>query len=301
MRTTLQRRRVFHGRRFEFLDFLLICFLTAWGVAILVPFYNLIVTSFTTQKEFLMSPVILFPAEPTLKNYASLFEDGRIWVGYRTTLIFLGIGMPLNMFLTTSMAYAMSRLHFPGRRLFFLVILFTMIFNGGIIPLYLVMKELGLTNRIWSVILGYGMNTFYMIIMMNYYRTIPDSLMEAARLDGASEWSILFRVVIPLSLPIIATITLFYSVDRWNEWFNALIFIRRSAIVPLQLVLRTIVIDSQVLQQIQSSGLVSIEDQNFATGMKMAAVMVTMLPVMCVFPFLQKHFVKGMLIGAIKA
>jgi putative aldouronate transport system permease protein len=151
------------------------------------------------------------------------------------------------------------------------------------------------------VIFAYGLNTFYMIIMMNFFQSLPESLMEAAKLDGAGEWRVLIDVVLPLSMPIIATIMLFYSVDRWNEWFNPLIFLRKNDIVPLQLVLRNIVIDSQVLQALAAGGTVSTDEMTFSMGLKMGAVMVTMLPVMCVFPFLQRHFVKGIMIGAIKA
>jgi putative aldouronate transport system permease protein len=138
-----------------------------------------------------------------------------------------------------------------------------------------------------------------MIIMLNYFRTLPESLMESARLDGAGEWTILFRIVLPLSAPIIATITLFYSVDRWNEWFNAMIFIRDKTMAPLQLVLRSIVMDAAIVDS--ASSVVDVGETSFTNGIKMAAVLATMLPIMCVFPFLQKHFAKGVMIGAIKA
>ena len=175
-----------------------------------------------------------------------------------------------------------------------------MIFNGGIIPMYLIMKQLKLTNTIWSIVLAYGINTFYMIIMRNYFTTLPESLMESAKLDGAGEWRTLVSIVLPLSLPIMATITLFYAVDRWNEWYNAMIFIQRSGLQPLQLVLRAIVIESQLLDAYASADAL-IDAQKFSMGLKAAAVIVTMLPVMCVFPLLQKHFVKGVMVGAIKA
>jgi putative aldouronate transport system permease protein len=128
--------------------------------------------------------------------------------------------------------------------------------------------------------------------------TLPDALIESAKLDGASEWTILFKIVLPLAMPILATILLFYSVDRWNEWYNAMVFIRRSSMVPLQLILRSIVLEARILDNISASGMIRID---FVDGMKMACVLVVMLPVMCVFPFLQRHFVKGVLIGAIKA
>ncbi|MGI6577159.1 MAG: carbohydrate ABC transporter permease [Eubacteriales bacterium] len=287
------------SNRFELMDAILLVVLTIWMLIIAVPFINVIVVSFTTQKEYLETPLLLFPKSPTLDSYRALIEDGRIWGGYKTTLTIVGLGVPLNLFLTTSMAYGLSRRTFPGKKILFTLILFTMIFNGGIIPLYLVMKQLNLTNKIWSVVFGYGINTFYMIIMLNYFRTLPESLMESARLDGAGEWTILFRIVLPLSAPIIATITLFYSVDRWNEWFNAMIFIRDKTMAPLQLVLRSIVMDAAIVDS--ASSVVDVGETSFTNGIKMAAVLATMLPIMCVFPFLQKHFAKGVMIGAIKA
>jgi len=150
-------------------------------------------------------------------------------------------------------------------------------------------------------VFAYGINTFYMIIMLNFFSSLPEALFESAKIDGAGEWTILFRIILPLSMPIIATIILFYTVDRWNEWFNAMIFIRNPNLQPLQLVLRSIVLESQQLNAVSSKGGVLIDEQKFSNGLKMAAVVVTILPVMCVFPFLQKHFVKGVMVGAIKS
>jgi len=287
-------------KRIELIDVVVFIFLTLFGITILFPFYNVIVVSFTTQKEYLLKPLVLIPSEPTLESYLALIEDGRIWIGYRTTLLILALGLPINMFLTTSMAYGLSRPNLPGKKVILYLVLFTLLFNGGIIPLYLVMLSLKLINTIWSVLLASGMNTFYFIIMRNYFLSMPNSLIESAKLDGAGEWRILWQIILPLSKPIIATIALFYAVDRWNEWFHAMIFIRKNNMVPLQLVLRSIVIESQILSHLATGGK-SIERIHFSMGMKMAAVLVTMIPVMCIYPFLQKHFVKGVLIGAIKA
>lgn len=289
-----------HRIRFELMDAIILVILLLWALIIVLPFVNVIAASLATPKEYMDSPLMLFPANPTLDNYKTLFQDGRIWTGYRTTLTILLLGVPLNMFLTTSVAYALSRPAYPMKKLFLYAILFTMLFNGGIVPLYLLMLELKLTNKIWSVILAYGVNNFYMIIMRSYFSTIPDSLLESGRLDGAGEWRILLRIVLPLSMPIIATMLLFYSVDRWNEWFNAMIFIRNSNMTPLQLVLRNMVLEASAERTVMASQS-AIEQSTFSTGIKMGAVIVTMLPIMCVFPFLQKYFVKGIMIGAVKA
>lgn len=243
---------------------------------------------------------MLFPSRPTLNNYNTLFQDGRIWTGYRTTLIILLLGMPLNMFLTTSVAYGLSRPAYPLKKFLLYAVLFTMLFNGGIVPMYLLMLELKLTNKIWSVILAYGVNNFYMIIMRSYFTTIPDSLLESGRLDGASEWRVLAQIVLPLSMPILATMVLFYSVDRWNEWFNAMVFIRKNTMIPLQLVLRNMVLEASAERTVTASQS-ALSQTTFSMGIKMGAIIVTMLPIMCVFPFLQRYFVKGIMIGAIKA
>jgi putative aldouronate transport system permease protein len=173
-----------------------------------------------------------------------------------------------------------------------------MLLHGGIVPTYLLMLQMGLTNKIWSVILAYGVNTFYFIIMRTYMTTLPESLMESAKIDGAGEWRIMLKIILPLSKPILATVLLFYCVDRWNEWFNSMIFLRRNDLIPLQLVLRNIVMDMVIVNSLSIAG---PRVPRFTEGIQNATIMVTMLPVMCFFPFLQKYFVKGIMIGAVKA
>jgi putative aldouronate transport system permease protein len=287
------------GRKIDFTDVLLFVLLTSWGLIIVIPFLNVVAISFTSQREYLETPLLLWPKAPELRAYAEILKDNRIATGYRTSISILLIGIPLSLFLSSATGYALSRRYYPGRKFFLYFVLFTMIFHGGIVPTYLVIRSLRLTNTIWSVILTGGMNTFYMVLMFNYFGSLPESLMESARLDGASEWAILFRIVLPLSLPIVASLTLFYTVDKWNEWFGAMIFIRRNSLQPLQLVLRSIVFDSITATE-NAAAMVLIE-RPFTMGIKMAAVIVTMLPIMLVYPFLQKHFAKGVMIGAIKA
>jgi putative aldouronate transport system permease protein len=287
------------GRRIDLVDVLLFVLLSAWGLIIVVPFINVVAISFTSQREYLETPLLLWPKAPELRAYAEILKDSRIVTGYRTSISILLIGVPLSLFLSSATGYALSRRHYPGRKFFLYFVLFTMIFHGGIVPTYLVVRSLRLTNTIWAVILTGGMNTFYMILMFNYFGSLPESLMESARLDGAGEWTILFRIVLPLSLPIVATLTLFYTVDKWNEWFGAMIFIRRNSLQPLQLVLRSIVFDSITTTE-NAAAMVMIE-RPFTMGIKMAAVIVTMLPIMLIYPFLQKHFAKGVMVGAIKA
>ena len=246
-------------KKIDIYDILLFFFISLWMLMIVFPFINVIVISFTTNKEYVMKPLLLFPMEPTLKNYMDLLKDERILIGYRTTLKILLLGLPLNLFLTTSFAYGLSRRRYPGRKLIFNLVLITMLFNGGIIPMYMLMMKLDLTNTLGAVIFAYGINTFYMIIMLNFFSSLPETLIESAKIDGAGEWRILLQIILPLSKPIIATITLFYTVDRWNEWFNAMIFIKKPDLQPLQLVLRSIVQESQLLNKISAQGSVLID------------------------------------------
>ncbi len=283
--------------RIEFLDVILLIFLTLLALLIIFPFINVIAISFSTEKEYYNTSLLLIPKDFTLFNYKTLISDGRIWVGYRTTLIYLLAGVPINMLLTTCTAYGLSRPNLPLRRFFVYFIVFTMMFNGGIIPLYLLMKQISFINTPWAVLLGVGINSFYLIIMRNYFMSLPISLIESAKLDGASELRILISIVLPISMPIMATIILFYSVERWNEWYYSMIFVRKNNLVSLQNALRSIVMESQASEQFSAS---SAGARKFSEGMKMGAIIVTMLPIMCVFPFLQKYFVKGILIGAIK-
>ena len=285
-------------KKITFVDVLVFVIIGCLILLIVVPFLNAIAISFATQREYLNNLLMLAPKEPTLDNYRNLLGDQRIITGFKTSALIVFLGVPLNLFLTLSLAFGTSRACFPGKKLILGAILFTMLFNGGILPLYMQMRELKLTNTIWSVILASGVNVFYFAIARNFFCSIPQSLTESAQLDGAGEWRILFSIILPLAKPIVATVALFCIVDRWNEWYNALIFIRDNSIIPLQVVLRSIVMESNI-----SSNTSSMEAaaRNFDMGIKMAAVIVTTLPIMCVFPFLQKHFTKGIMVGAIKA
>lgn len=297
--TAAKKQHKFRIGKMTVLDYVIFFLLLIFALLILIPFWNVIMISFSTPKEYADNPLMMFPRNPTLASYKALFEDGSILTGYWNTFKLLIVGLPLSLFLTSSMAYALSRSKFPGKKIIFFLVLFTMIFNGGIVPLYLIMKSIHLTGTLWSVILAGSFSAFNMILMMNYFQSLPESLMESARLDGAGEWRIMFSVVLPLAAPIMATITLFYGVAYWNSWYDAMIFLRKADQLPLQNVLRTIIVESQTNAS-NASSVDAVGKQAFSTGMKMAAVFVTMVPIMCFFPMLQKHFAKGVLTGAIK-
>lgn len=281
------------------LDIVLAVLLSVGAMIIIIPFWNVLVVSFATQKEYADHPLMLFPKNPTLESYRYLFRDNKIWQGYVNTFKLLLMGLPLSVFLTTTMAYGLSRKSFPGKKLFIYLVVFTMIFNGGIVPMYLVMKQLELTGTLWAVTFSTCFSVFNMILMMNYFQTIPDSLMESARLDGGGDWTILWKIVLPLSKPMIATITLFYGVSIWNEWYDAMIFLRKANMLPLQNVLRSIIQETEISTSATGS-MAAMGGPRFDDGIKMAAVFLTMIPIMCFYPLLQKHFTKGLLVGAVK-
>ena len=289
-----------HNQRFTFMDAILLLLLTAFAVTIIFPFYTSIIVSIMSEHEYLRNPFTLIPKAPELSSYETLINQGNIISGYRNTLIHLALGMPLSMFLTCTLSYALSKRYFPGKRLLFVFIMITMVFGGGTVPAFLNIKELGLINNRWSVVLSNGIGTFYVILVMNYIQTLPVSLFDSARIDGANEITILTRVVLPLSKPILATVGLFYMVDKWNEWYGSMLYLNKASLYPLQLELKQIIANAQILDDVMMTDSMYRSMPTFSMGIKMAAVVLTMLPIMCVFPFLQKYFVKGVTLGAVK-
>jgi len=268
-----------------------------WGIIILYPYYNAFLASIASQKEYTLHPLMLFPSRLTFESYSYLLHGTNILTGYVNTFKLLLIGVPYNMLITISTAYALSRKNYPGKKIFTFLVIFTMYFSGGLIPFYLLIKSLHLINSLWAIILSYGANTFYAILIKNYLQTIPDELEESARIDGASELVILIRILLPLTLPIMATVILFFVVDRWNEWFNVMLLIRDSKKFTVQVVLRNIVFTTL---DDMSSRVVSLKKNYSSQSLKMAAVVMTMAPIMAFYPFVQKCFIKGIMVGAVK-
>jgi len=278
-------------------DIFIFLVLTLYMFIIIYPFYNAVLISLVSPTEYAKNPLMLIPKNLTFEAYDYILSGTRIVIGYKNTLLILLIGLPYNLLLTLTAAYVLASKKFPGKGFIVFFIYFTMFFSGGVIPTYLLVKTLGLTNTLWSVILVYGANTFYLIITRNYFESIPDSIAESARIDGANDITILFKIMIPLAKPIVATIFLFYAVDRWNEWFNAMLYIKDGKLMPLQLILRNIV--ANALSNVTSDS--SMQPKTFSDNIKMACIVVTMLPVMILYPFVQKYFVQGIMVGAVKS
>lgn len=232
-----------------------------------------------------------------LGGYEKVLANQALFKGYINTLFVVGAGVVLNVALTTSAAFVMSRRNVLWNKFFIFFIIFTMFFNGGLIPLYLIVKQTGLINSLWAVVLPFAMNTFHLIIMRTAFQALPETLEESAKMDGAHHLTILLRIIIPLSMPVIAVVTLYSAVDRWNAWFYASIFLKDRGLYPLQLVLRELLIADST--DTISSGAVN-ELLQIGETIKYASIMVATLPILLIYPFLQKYFIKGALIGAIK-
>ncbi len=271
--------------------------LTLIAVIIFLPFYNAVVISLETNRAYALNPVSIIPSEFTLRNYIHLIEKGQIGIGYRNTVFITVIGTVLSMFAMVALAYAFSRKRFPGKKFFFLLMMFTMFFSGGMIPTYLQFKNLGLINSVWAIILYSGISAYNIIILKNGFEQTPPDLEEAAKIDGANDLVIFLRVELPLQGALLATFTLFTAVGYWNEWFWSTLLINSGKKMTLQVVLKAVVAESAALEDV-STGEAGLD--TFAQGIKMAAVMLTMVPIMCLYPFLQKYFVKGVMVGSVK-
>ena len=268
-------------------------------IIMIYPFYNVFITSFAKYEDLIAVPVYLLPVSFQLESYKMVFREASFYKGLLVTLFITIVGTAICMFFSVLCAYALSKKTLPGRNVILALILFTMFFNGGLIPFYLVVSKMGLVNSVWSMILPSAISTWYMIIMKNYFNTIPASLEESARLDGANDFQILARIVLPVSKPIIATFSLFYAVGMWNEWWNALLFISEENKRPLQTVLRQILINVIVSDKMRMQ-LDRSQTRVYEESVQMAAIVITLIPIMCLYPFLQKYFVKGIMIGSIK-
>ena len=282
------------------LDIVIAVILGFMTLAAVFPFYQVVLLSFADMASYAKHPLYLLPYCFDLTGYKTIFEDPMFFTSLGVTLFITLVGTSLNMFLSVMGAYVLSRKYLMGRKVILNLIIFTMLFNGGLIPTYLVIKNLKLVNTVWAMILPCGISTYYLIIMKNYFMSLPDSLLEAARLDGANEWSILTKVVLPISVPFMATFILFYAVERWNEWYLANLYINKAALYPLQTYLRNVLISmSNTLNDIAKQFMQGHAKVN-STAVQMATIVVATVPILCVYPFVQRHFVKGVMVGGIK-
>lgn len=272
-------------------------------VITLFPVLHVAAVSLSSSKAIDRGLVSIFPVDFSLEAYRILWKSGRVPKSFVNSVIYTSVGTVVNMLVTMLMAYPLSKKKLPLRRFYTTLIVFTMFFSGGLIPTFLVVKGLGLYNTMWALILPGAISTMNLIIMRTFFQSIPMELEESAFLDGANDIVVFYRIILPLSKASIATIAMFYAVGHWNSWFNALVYLKDSEKYPMQLILRDIVIQSQMSRELAEQGsteayelinTVSVE------GIKYATLFFSIIPMLIIYPFVQKYFVKGVMIGSLK-
>ncbi len=241
--------------------------------------------------------ILLWPKKFGIYTYQEVLKNSQVWLGYRNTILYVACGGLLSLSLTISAAFCLTRRGLPGRNGILFLILFTMYFSGGLIPAYLVVRSLKLLDTPFAVLLPGAVSTYNLIITITYFRGLPYELEEAAKIDGAGDYTVLFRIMVPLATPIIAVIALYYMVGIWNNYFTPMLYLNKRSLFPLQLFLREILIQNNTASITASQ---SDSAQAYAENVKYAIIVVSTVPVMCIYPFLQRYFVKGIMIGAIK-
>lgn len=285
-------------RIFDAINVAALCLLLA---VILYPLIYVLSCSFSDPLLVVQSKITFLPMQPTLVAYQRVFRNELIMTGYQNTLFYTLLGTALNVAVTTMMAYPLSRHDFAARRPITMLTAFTMLFSGGMIPTFLVVKNLGLIDTVWSLVLPGLVSPWNMFIMKNYFQTsIPTELYEAASIDGADNFHLLQSVVLPLSAPIVAVMVLYYGVAHWNSYFNALLYLRDRTRYPLQLVLRSFFSANDYSEQGGAGGDSGMTALLVSETMKYALIVIASGPILCLYPLLQRFFVKGVMLGAIK-
>jgi putative aldouronate transport system permease protein len=285
-------------RTFDLVNYL---FLSVCLVAVVYPLIFVVSSSLSSPEAVISGRVWLWPVRPTLDGYKLVFESSQIWRGFANSVFYTCVGTAINVVLTVMLAYPLARKDFRGRNGMMFLVTFTMMFSGGIIPTFLLVRGIGILNTRWAMILPNAIAVWNVIITRTYFQAnVPGELLEASQLDGCSNSRFIYSVVIPLSGPIVAVIALFYAVMHWNTFFNALIYLRDSRLYPLQVILRSILLENQIDYQIVTNIEQEEARQQIAQLLKFALIVVASLPMMFVYPFVQKYFVRGVLIGALK-
>lgn len=275
--------------------------LTIIVIVVLYPLIYVVSASFSDPQAVISGEMVLFPVRPTLKGYEAVLQNKKILMSLGNSLFYLVVGTVLNLVMTMLCAYPLSRKEFRARGFLSLFFVFTMYFSGGMVPAYLVVNKLGLLNTRWAMIIPMAMSTYNMIICRTYIvNSIPDELYEASQIDGCSPFKYLLKVVVPLSKPILAVLTLYYGVSRWNDYFSAMLYLYKDELQPLPIILKEILIMSQVdMTQVTNATAVA-KLQGMSELLKYSTIVVAFLPVMLLYPLIQKHLVKGVMIGSVK-
>lgn len=284
-------------RIFDILNYV---FLTLCLLIVAYPLYFIVIASVSDPTAVYAGKVILWPARFTLEGYQRILDYESFFTGYRNTVIYTVVGTIVNVLITIPGAYALSRKDLVGRNFFMMGVTFTMIFSGGLIPTYLLVISLNLYNTMWALILPVAVSAWNLIVARTFFQqTIPDELLEAATLDGAGNTQFFLRVVLPLSKSIIAVMVLFYAVNHWNSYFNALIYLKSAEKYPLQLVLRNILFENSLGDMVEDASTLALQ-QRLGDLIKYGIIIASSLPLLILYPFLQRFFIQGVMIGAVK-
>jgi putative aldouronate transport system permease protein len=272
--------------------------LILFGLVTFIPFYYVLVASLSNPNLISDGELMLLPRGFTLEAYKTLLLNDKFLSAFYVTLTRTTLGTFVNLILQCSFAYSLSKKYLPGRKFFMLFIIVTLVFNGGIIPTYLIVKATGLIDTIWALIIPGAISTWNIILLRSFFENVPESLEESARIDGANDIYILIKIILPLSMPAIATIALFSAVGHWNSFLDAVIYTNSPKLQVLQIFLRNMVVQ---LQNIMANGdSVAINKGVSSLTLRSAAIFASSLPIIMVYPFIQKHFMKGVMLGAVK-
>ena len=297
----MKTKKTYYTRRNTAFDYINIAFQLLLALTIVLPFLHLLVLSFSSAGTATKPGLHLWPEEITLVNYKRVVQSHFIWVGYRNTIIRTVFGTVIQLFMTSMGAYVLSKRYFPHRSFWTVMIIFTMYFSGGMIPSYLLMKELHLFDKYAALILPGLVGTYNMVLIRNYFQSIPQDLEDACMIDGAGQFTTFIRIILPVSTPILATVALWLAVGHWNAWFDSLLYMRSNNKVVLQVVLRRIVLEGTQEMVDTSPEILNLDAAQPSTdGLKAATVYVATLPILCIYPFVQKYFVKGIMVGSLK-
>ena len=264
----------------------------------LYPFINIIAQSFSSEAYIRSGQVNLIPRGFNIETYRLIMSDSTFWINYRNTVAYTVVATAISMVLTTTFAYALSKKRLKGRNFFIGIAVFTMFFNGGIIPNYVLVSNLGLTNTLWAIVLPNAISVFNLLIMKSFFENMPEELEEAASIDGLSTYGTLLRIVLPLSKAVLATMVLFYAVANWNSWFQAFLYLDKQELFPVTMYLRNMI--AGATGGTAAGAVAEASTAQIASNIKSVTMVLTVLPILVIYPFVQKHFVSGVMLGSVK-
>ncbi len=276
------------------LDWILFAILLIYALLIIYPFYNAFLISISPEEVYYNTKFLIWPKSIVFDNYLAVFENAQLIDGFKVTLMLLVVGTTYQLIFTVITGYALSRSKWLGKNFVMNMIIVTMFFGGGLVPYFKLIESIGLYDSLWVMIIPGAIDTYNMLLMRNYFASLPVEMEESAKIDGANDVQIFLKVYLPMSLPMLATVGLFFAVGNWNSWYNGMLFIVTAKYQPLQLVLRNIIATASSSIEVPG-GL-----KTYGQGLTMAVTLVTILPMMCFYPFVQKYFVKGLVVGAVK-